>query len=67
MKEDPIQYAKNILIKSIDEDKGYIFPINNIKLLIKEYFSDNLQIDETPMGALKRSQIRKELLEFANK
>lgn len=67
MKEDPIQYAKNMAIKSIDEDKGYIFPINNIKLLIKEYFSDNLQIDETPMGALKRSQIRKELLEFANK
>jgi len=66
MKVDPIQYAKNKLIKSIDEDKGYIFPITGIKKLIKEYFSD-LQSDETPVGARRRLQIRKELLEFANK
>ena len=37
-----------------------------IKSLIKEYFSDNLQTDETPMGALKRNQIVKQLMAFAN-
>jgi len=67
MKKDPIQYAKNTLIKSIDEDKGYIFPITGIKKLIQSYFSDELQMDETPVGAMRRNQIRKELLEFANK
>jgi hypothetical protein len=74
MKEDPIQYAKNTLIKSIDE-QGMMDRImnrnedniNNIKLLIKVYFSDEVQIDETPMGAMRRNQIRKELLQFADK
>ncbi len=64
MKEDPIQYAKNILIKSIDGNEDNI---NNIKLLIKVYFSDEVQMDETPMGAMRRNQIRKELLQFADK
>jgi hypothetical protein len=64
MKEDPIQYAKNILIKSIDGNEDNI---NNIKLLIKVYFSDEVQRDETPMGAMRRNQIRKELLQFADK
>ena len=59
MKQDPIQYAKNTLIKSIDD--------TNIKLLIKVYFSDEVQRDETPMGAMRRNQLRKELLDFANK
>lgn len=67
MKKDPIQYAKNTLIKSIDEDKGYIFPVTGIKKLIVEYFSDELQHNETPSGAMRRNQIRKKLLEFANK
>ena len=66
MKQDPIQYAKNILIKSIDEDKGHIFPLTGIKKIIKEYFSD-LQSDDTNVGAMRRLQIRKELLDFANK
>jgi hypothetical protein len=60
MKEDPIQYAQQEIIKQIDN-------INNIKLLIKVNFSDEVQMDETPMGAMRRNQIRKELLEFANK
>jgi hypothetical protein len=64
MKEDPIQYAKNTLIKSIDGNEDNI---NNIKLLIKVYFSDEVQMDETPMGAMRRNQIRKELLQFADK
>jgi hypothetical protein len=40
---------------------------NNIKNLIRDYFSDELQNDETPMGAMKRNQIRKELLDFAHR
>jgi hypothetical protein len=60
MKEDPIQYAQQEIIKQIDN-------INNIKLLIKVNFSDEVQMDESPMGAMRRNQIRKELLDFANK
>ena len=78
MSEDPIQYAKNQLIQSLDdvteirEDlkgivKLFTSKMDNIKHLIVEYFSDELQNDETPMGAMKRNQIRKELLEFARK
>jgi hypothetical protein len=60
MNKDPIQYAQQEIIKQIDN-------INNIKLLIKVNFSDEVQMDETPMGAMRRNQIRKELLEFARK
>ena len=60
MNKDPIQYAQEKIIKQIDN-------INNIKLLIKVNFSDEVQRDETPMGAMRRNQIRKELLDFANK
>jgi hypothetical protein len=60
MNKDPIQYAQQEMIKQIDN-------INNIKLLIKVNFSDEVQMDETPMGAMRRNQIRKELLDFANK
>ena len=55
-----IQYAQQEMTKQIDN-------INNIKLLIKVNFSDEVQMDETPMGAMRRNQIRKELLDFANK
>ena len=57
MNKDPIQYDLQIA-------KQYKL-INNIKLLIKVNFSDEVQMDETPMGAMRRNQIRKELLEFA--
>lgn len=40
---------------------------NNIKSLINDYFSEDLQRDETPMGAMRRNQIRKELLDFASR
>jgi len=60
MNQDPIQYAQQEIIKQIDN-------VNNIKLLIKVYFSDEVQMDETPMGAMRRNQIRKELLDFADK
>lgn len=77
MKEDPIQYAKNTAIKTIDEvgeikeaiqelTDSYKYHIGKLKDLIKEYFSD-LQSDDTNVGAMRRLQIRKELLEFANK
>jgi hypothetical protein len=41
--------------------------VDEIKNLISQYFSNELQDNETPMGAMKRNQIRKELLEFAAK
>jgi len=77
MKEDPIQYAKNMAIKSIDDTEeirlaiqdltdSYKYQIDKLKGIIKEYFSD-LQSDETNVGSMRRLQIRKELLEFANK
>jgi hypothetical protein len=78
MKEDPIQYAKNQAIKTIDQvgeikealkdlTDSYKHEINKLKLLIQVYFSDEVQRDETPMGAMRRNQIRKELLDFADK
>jgi hypothetical protein len=78
MKDDPIQYAKNMAIKSIDDTEeirlaikdltdSYKYQIDKLKGIIKEYFSDEVQMDETPMGAMRRNQIRKELLQFANK
>lgn len=78
MKEDPIQYAKNQSIKTIDQvgeikeaiqelTDSYKYHINTLKKLIQVYFSDELQMDETPVGAMRRNQIRKELLEFAHK
>jgi hypothetical protein len=76
--KDPIGFAQDKLIKQIDgyeeivkgiEDltDSYKYAIQGIKDKIKAYFSDELQMDETPMGALKRNQIRKELLEFAQR
>jgi hypothetical protein len=78
MSEDPIQYAKNQMIKTIDDvteikeaikdlTDSYKYQIDILKGIIKEYFSDDLQMDESPMGAMKRNQIRKELLDFARK
>jgi hypothetical protein len=67
MKQDPIEYAKEKLVNIIDEVGEINDRINRIKILIQAYFSDEVQMDETPMGAMRRNQIRKELLEFANK
>jgi len=78
MKKDPIKQATDSVIKSIDDVEeirlaikdltdSYTYQINRLKLLIKVYFSDEVQIDETPMGAMRRNQIRKELLQFADK
>ena len=58
--KDPIGFATSRVTKQIDR-------IIHIKELIIEFFSDNLQTDETPIGAMRRNQIRKELLEFAHK
>ena len=76
--EDPVGYAIEKTIKTIDEvgeikaaiqdlTDSYKHEINKLKILIRAYFSDEVQIDETPMGAMRRNQIRKELLQFANK
>jgi hypothetical protein len=78
MKEDPIKYAQNKLMNQLDtcneiikgiEDltDSYKYAIQGIKDKIKLYFSEELQSDETPMGALKRNQIRKELVDFAHR
>jgi hypothetical protein len=76
--DDPIRYAQQKIIKQIDSSNeivegikdltdSYKYHIDKLKGLISQYFSDELQLDETPMGAMKRNQIRKELLEFAHK
>ena len=78
MKDDPIKLATDSLIRTIDDTKeieeaikdltdSYKYQIDKLKGIIKEYFSDEVQMDETPMGAMRRNQIRKELLQFANK
>ncbi len=78
MSEDPIQYAKNQAIKTIDQvgeikealkdlTDSYKHEINKLKLLIQVYFSDDVQRDESPSGAMRRNQIRKELLDFAQR
>jgi hypothetical protein len=38
--------------------------INEIKGQLREFFSDNLQDDETPVAAARRNQIKNNLLEF---
>lgn len=63
----PVQYAKDQMIKTFDKIEDTDKRITEIKLLIKVNFSDEVQGDETTMGAMRRNQIRKELLEFANK
>lgn len=40
--------------------------VDILKDRIGQYFSDELQNDESPIGAQKREQIKKELLSFAN-
>ncbi len=76
--DDPIRYAQQKIIKQIDNSNeivegikeltdSYKYAIQGIKDKIKAYFSDELQMDESPMGALKRNQIRKELVDFANR
>jgi hypothetical protein len=64
---DPLGHATKKLSSLIDKVEETNNRINNIKLLIKVNFSDEVQMDKTPMGAMRRNQIRKELLDFANK
>lgn len=59
MGRDPLLYAPSYLIAQLDT-------VDRIKKLIIEYFSD-LQSDETPVGAMRRLQIRKDLLDFAQR
>jgi hypothetical protein len=61
---DPLGYATKKLSSLIDKVEE---TNNRIKLLIKVNFSDEVQMDKTPMGAMRRNQIRKELLDFANR
>jgi hypothetical protein len=64
-----ISFYENDIEKIISvKNLGEIVPTdsNHIKSIIKEYFSDEMQADETTMGALKRNQIVKQLLDFAH-
>ena len=65
--KDPLGHATKKLTSLIDKLEDTNNRITNIKLLIKVYFSDEVQIDETPIGAMRRNQIRKELLDFASR
>jgi hypothetical protein len=65
--KDPIRYATDSVMKSLDTVGEIEGEINKLKLLIQVYFSDEVQRDETPMGAMRRNQIRKELLDFASR
>ena len=40
-------------------------PIDSIKAYIQRFFSDELQRDETPAGAMERRQLQKWMLEWA--
>ena len=64
---DTLGYATKKLSSLIDKVEETNNRINNIKLLIKVNFSDEVHMDNTPMGAMRRNQIRKELLDFANR
>jgi hypothetical protein len=57
--KDPVGFAQSRVTQQIDK-------VTHVKELIIEYFSD-LQSDETPVGAMRRLQIRKDLLDFAHK
>jgi hypothetical protein len=76
--KDPIKYAQSKIMNQIDSYEeiikgieeltdSYKYAIKGIQDKIKLYFSDELQNDETPFGALKRNQIKKELIDFANR
>lgn len=67
MKQDPIEYAKEKLVNIIDEVGEINDCINRIKILVQAYFSDEVQMDETPVGAMRRNQLRRELLDFASR
>jgi len=36
-----------------------------LKMLIQTYFSDDLQFDETPEGAMKRMKLRQAILDMS--
>jgi hypothetical protein len=67
MKKNQIDNYQEIIEGIQDLSESYKYAIQGIKDKIKTYFSDELQNDETPLGAMKRNQIRKELVDFANR
>lgn len=78
MKNDPIKQATDSVIRSldtVDEIKAalnditdsYKYQIRRVQDLIEEYFSDSVQMDESPIAAMKRNQLRRELLDFASR
>ena len=51
----------------VDVVEDLLASINDVQNTIQEYFSDIVQYDETPIGAIRRSQLRTKLLDFARK
>ena len=58
---------KEIAAAIKDLSDSYKYQIRRVQDLIDQYFSDDVQMDESPIAAMKRNQIRKELLEFASR
>ena len=57
---------KDALKELHDHVDNTISDITEVKTQIIAYFSDNIQMDESPSGALVRNQLKKSLLDFAN-
>jgi len=51
----------------MDNTEDILEIINDVQNTIQEYFSDIVQYDESPVGAIRRSQLRTKLLDFARK
>jgi endo-alpha-1,4-polygalactosaminidase (GH114 family) len=52
--------------ENVDRTEDTLSLIEEAKASIKEYFSDTVQYDETSVGAIRRAQIRTQLLDFSN-
>lgn len=51
-----------------DRDCAISFTVHDVSFISKsilEYFSDNVQADESPSGAKKRNNLKKEIVRFA--
>jgi hypothetical protein len=56
-----LEESFNFIKNSIDAS---MLRIDEVKVSIREYFSDELQNDESPVAAARRNKIKKSLLEF---
>jgi len=52
---------------NVDNMEDLLASIDDVQNAIQEYFSDLVQHDESPVGAIIRTQLRRKLLDFARK